>query len=101
MAQRYNPTVDLIATSNCDFFWVGTNDDKDQNYQLSTTDGDKNDEIKYTIEPAKQSFSAEVQIETSPFAIITAVPTVAKKDPLFPRYQVPSRLLSIYTSRKL
>ena len=31
-------TVDLIATSNSENYSVDTNDDKDKNYQLSTTD---------------------------------------------------------------
>ena len=31
-------TVDLTATSNYEHYSVDTNDDEDQNYQLSTTD---------------------------------------------------------------
>ena len=33
-----NPTVDLTETYNYEHYSVDANDDKDQNYQLSTTD---------------------------------------------------------------
>ena len=50
------PTIDLTATSNSKLVLVDTNDERDQNYQLSTTDDEK--KIKYSIDPAKQSPSA-------------------------------------------
>ena len=59
MAQRYffvgslKPIVDLTATSNSELFLVGTNDEKDKNYQLSTTDYYKNDETKDSIDHDK------------------------------------------------
>ena len=37
--QKYS--VDLTATSNSELSSMDTNDDKDQNYQLSTTDDEK------------------------------------------------------------
>ena len=46
------PTVDLTATSDYDLFLVDTNDEKYQNYQLSTADDEKNDKTKYSIDPA-------------------------------------------------
>ena len=36
-----NPNVDWTATSNSELFPMGTNVDKNQNYQLSTTDDEK------------------------------------------------------------
>ena len=60
-----------------------TNDEKDQNYQLSTTDDEKNDKTKYSIDPAKQSPSAAETIETALFASIAAVPIVSTKAPVF------------------
>ena len=46
---------------------MGTNDEEDQNYQLSTNDDKGNDETEYTIEAAKKSPSAAAQIETALF----------------------------------
>ena len=63
---------------------MDTNDDKDQNYQLSTTDDEKNDETKDSIEAAKQSPSDAAQIDTYLFASIATVPIVAKKSQVFP-----------------
>ena len=60
----------------------------------------KNDEIKNSIDPAKQSPSARAQIETALFEYIAAVPIVTTKAPVFPCSQVPSSLSSIYTSMK-
>ena len=55
------------------------NDDKDQNYQLSSTDDLKNNENKDTIELAKKSPSAAAQIETSLFSSIAKIPIVSKQ----------------------
>ena len=60
----------------------------------------KNDETKDPINPAKQSPSAEAQIETSIFASIVTVPIVATKAPLFPISQVSASLSYISTSSK-
>ena len=60
----------------------------------------KNDETKYSIEPAKPSPSAGAQIEIAIFAYIAEVIIVATKYPVFPNAQVPSSLSSIYTPRK-
>ena len=60
-----------------------TNDEKDQNYQLSTTDDElKNDKTKDSIEPAKKSPSAGAQIETALFSSIATVTIFATKAPV-------------------
>ena len=64
-------------------FLVDTNDEKYQNYQLSTTDDEKNDKTKYSIGPDKQSPSAAETIDTALFSSIDAVPIVAAKAPVF------------------
>ena len=51
-------TVDLSTTSNSGNYSLYTNDDKDQNYQLSTTYNEENDETEDTIDTAKKSQSA-------------------------------------------
>ena len=79
---------------------MDTNDDKYQNYQLNTTNDEKNYETKYSINPAKQSPSSAAQIEMSLFASISTVPIVATKDPVFPSAKVPAILWSIFTSSK-
>ena len=54
--------VNLTATSNFEHYSVDTNDDKNINDQLSTTEYEENDETEDTIDPAKQSPSAAAQI---------------------------------------
>ena len=51
-------TVDLSTTSNSGNYSLYTNDEKDQNYQLSTTYNEENDETEDTIDTAKKSQSA-------------------------------------------
>ena len=85
-----NSTVDLTATSNSEIILVDTNDDKDQNYQLSNTDDEKNDETKDPIEAAKQSPSDTAQNHTYILAYIATVSIVAKNLQLF---QVLKKLL--------
>ena len=80
---------------------MDTNDLKDQNCKLSTTDYEENDETEDKTEPAKQSPSAEAQMETYIFSPISVVPIIATKSPVFPSSQVPAILSSIYTSRRL
>ena len=77
---------------------MGINDDKDQNYQVSTTNDEENDENKDPIEPAKQSPSNAAQIETALFSYIASVHIVGTKDPVFPSAKVPASLSSISTS---
>ena len=69
-----------------------TNDDKDQNYQLSTTYNEENDETEDTIDTAKKSQSATEQSEKDPFSSISAVPIFATKATVFPISQVPASL---------
>ena len=64
-------------------FFVDTNDDKYQNYQLNTTNDEKNYETKYSINPAKQSPSSAAQIDTAIFSFIAAVLIVSTKSPVF------------------
>ena len=59
--------VNLTATSNFEHYSVDTNDDKNINDQLSTTDYEENDKTEDPIDPAKQSPSAAEQIETALF----------------------------------
>ena len=77
-----------------------SNDEKDNNYQPSNTDDEKNDETKDQIDPDKKSPSVAAQIETALFAYIAAVPISATKVPVLPSSQVPDSLSSIYTSIK-
>ena len=60
---------------------MDTNDHKDQNNKLITTDNKQNDETEDRIEPAKQSPSAEEHMEIDLFLFIAVVPIVATKAP--------------------
>ena len=62
---------------------MDTNDKKDQNYQLSTTDDEKNDKTKYSIDPSKKLPSTAEKVETALFGSIAAVPIVSTKAPVF------------------
>ena len=92
--------VDLTVTSNSEQYLVDTNDDKDQNYQLSTTYDESNDETEDPIEPEKQSPRFAAQIEIDLFSSTDAVSIVVTKYTVFPSAKVPAILSSIYTSSK-
>ena len=62
---------------------MDTNDEKYQNYSLSTADYEENDETEYTTYPAKQSPSSAAQIDTAIFSFIAAVLIVSTKSPVF------------------
>ena len=74
-----NPTIDLSATFNSEHYSVGTNDDKDQKYQLIIAEDEENYETEYPIETAKQSPNSAAKIETALFSSFAAVPIVANK----------------------
>ena len=48
------PIVDLTTISNSGHYSVDTNDDKDEIYQLITTDYEENNETEDSIDPEKQ-----------------------------------------------
>ena len=62
-----NPTIDLSATFNSEHYSVGTNDDKDQKYQLIIAEDEENYETEDPIETAKKLPTSAAQIETDLF----------------------------------
>ena len=62
---------------------MDTNDDKDQNHQLSTTDDDEIYQTEYPIKPSKKSPISVTQIETILFSFISAFPIVATEAIVF------------------
>ena len=75
--------VNLTATSNFEHYSVYTNDDKNINDQLSTTDYEENDLTEDPIDSDKPSTSDAAQIETSLPSPISEVFIVSTKAPFF------------------
>ena len=73
----------LTETFSYEKISVDANDDKYQNYQLSTNGDEKNDKNKDPIDTYKQSPSSAAQIETDIFALTATVLIAATKAPVF------------------